>query len=174
MNGTVAASIPASVDADAPESAALRRIPVGAQVSYGFGAVATGVKNAAFSAYLLLFYNQVIGIPAAIVSVAIALTLLVDAVADPVIGRWSDSTRSRWGRRHPFITGAAIPTAFFFTLTWFPPAGMTEARVFCPGCLFPRVSSGWLPQTILQPPGRYVLRRGMRMPCRVRYVPAIA
>jgi GPH family glycoside/pentoside/hexuronide:cation symporter len=97
------------------------RVPLSARLAYGFGSVSTGIKNAAFSTYLLLFYNQVIGVPAAIVSSAIALTLLVDAVADPFIGRWSDTTRSRWGRRHPFIFGSALPTAFFFVLAWFPP-----------------------------------------------------
>lgn len=99
------------------------------RLSYGFGAVANGVKNAAFSTYLLLFYNQVLGVPAAIVSGAIALTLLVDAVADPFIGRWSDLTRSRIGRRHPFILGSALPTAFFFVLAWFPPAGLTDMQM---------------------------------------------
>ena len=44
----------------------------GQRLSYGFGAVANGVKNAAFSTYLLLFYNQVLGVPASIVSTAIA------------------------------------------------------------------------------------------------------
>jgi hypothetical protein len=56
---------------------------------YGFGAIVTGVKSAAFSTYLLLFYNQVIGVPAAVVGTAIALTLVVDAFVDPFIGRWS-------------------------------------------------------------------------------------
>jgi len=97
--------------------------------SYSFGAIANGIKNAAFSTYLLLFYNQVLGVPAAIVSGAIALTLLVDAVADPFIGRWSDLTRSRIGRRHPFILGSAFPTAFFFVLAWFPPSGLTDMQM---------------------------------------------
>ncbi|MXO89892.1 MFS transporter [Pontixanthobacter aquaemixtae] len=101
----------------------------GQRLSYGFGAVANGVKNAAFSTYLLLFYNQVLGVPAAIVSTAIALTLLVDAFADPFIGRWSDMTRSRIGRRHPFILGSALPTAFFFVLAWFPPTGLTDFQM---------------------------------------------
>ena len=101
----------------------------GQRLSYGFGAVANGVKNAAFSTYLLLFYNQVLGVPASIVSTAIALTLLVDAVADPFIGRWSDMTRSRIGRRHPFILGSALPTAVFFILAWFPPAGLTDIQM---------------------------------------------
>ena len=99
------------------------------RISYSFGAVANGVKNAAFSTYLLLFYNQVLGVPASIVSGAIALTLLVDAVADPFIGRWSDLTRSRIGRRHPFILGSALPTALFFVLAWFPPAGLTDMQM---------------------------------------------
>ena len=101
----------------------------GQRLSYGFGAIANGVKNAAFSTYLLLFYNQVLGVPAAIVSGAIALTLLVDAFADPFIGRWSDMTRSRIGRRHPFILGSALPTAFFFVLAWFPPSGLSDMQM---------------------------------------------
>ena len=99
------------------------------RLSYGSGAVANGVKNAAFSTYLLLFYNQVLGVPASIVSGAIALTLLVDAFADPFLGRWSDLTRSRIGRRHPFILGSALPTAAFFILTWFPPGGLTDMQM---------------------------------------------
>ncbi|OBX19474.1 hypothetical protein A9995_06895 [Erythrobacter sp. QSSC1-22B] len=101
----------------------------GQRMSYGFGAVANGIKNAAFSTYLLLFYNQVLGVPASIVSIAVALTLLVDAVADPFLGRWSDLTRSRIGRRHPFILGSALPTAFFFILAWFPPDGLTDFQM---------------------------------------------
>lgn len=99
-----------------------------ARNGYGFGAIVNGVKNAAFSTYLMLFYNQVIGVSAAVVGGAIALTLLVDAFVDPLIGRWSDVTRSRWGRRHPFIYASTIPTAFFFTLAWFPPSGWTDSQ----------------------------------------------
>lgn len=98
----------------------------GTRVSYGFGAMANGIKNSAFSTYLLLYYNQVVGVPASIVSTAIAATLIIDALADPFLGRWSDVTHSRWGRRHPFIYAAALPTAVFFFIVWFPPSGMTD------------------------------------------------
>ena len=104
-------------------------LPLGTRLAYGTGAIANGVKNAAFSTYLLLFYNQVLGVPASIVSGAIALTLLVDAVADPFIGRWSDLTRSRIGRRHPFILVSALPTAFFFILAWFPLSGLSDLEM---------------------------------------------
>lgn len=118
-------------DAVTAPSAAAPPIGRGMRVSYGAGAVANGIKNAAFTTYLLFFYTQIVGVPAGIVASAVALTLLVDAVADPLIGRWSDMTRSRWGRRHPFIYGSAIPTALFFLLAWFPPAGLTDFQMGC-------------------------------------------
>lgn len=99
------------------------------KLGYGTGAVANGVKNVAFAAYLMFFYNQVVGVPAAIVSTAIALTLVIDAFVDPVLGRWTDMTRSRWGRRHPFIYGAAAPTALFFAIVWLPPAGLSDMQI---------------------------------------------
>lgn len=117
------------MNANAASAGTIPPLARGTRLAYGSGAIANGVKNAAFSTYLLLFYNQVMGVPAAIVSTAIALTLLVDAVADPFIGRWSDLTRSRIGRRHPFIIGSALPTAFFFVLAWFPPDGLSDVQM---------------------------------------------
>lgn len=99
------------------------------RASYAVGAVASGVKNVSFSAYLMFFYNQVIGVSAAIVAAALALTLVIDAFADPFIGRWSDVTRTRWGRRHPFIYASAIPTALFFVLVWLPPSGLSPLQI---------------------------------------------
>ena len=63
-------------------------------------------------------------------SLAIVVALLVDAISDPVIGSWSDSLRSRWGRRHPFMYAGAIPFAISFYLLFAPPAGMTELQTF--------------------------------------------
>lgn len=97
------------------------------RLAYGSGSISTAVKNAAFG-YLLLYYNQVIGIDVGIVSLAIGATLLIDALVDPVIGRWSDTFRSRIGRRHPFILGSAIPTGIFFILLWLPPAGLSDVQ----------------------------------------------
>lgn len=117
-----------TLDGAAAMAAAPGKPPItrGTRYSYSAGAIANGIKNAAFTTYLLFFYSQIVGVSAAVVSTAVALTLLVDAFADPLLGRWSDMTRSRWGRRHPFIYGAALPTAVFFLLAWFPPAGMTD------------------------------------------------
>lgn len=113
----------------AAETAAIPPIKLGTRLSYGAGAMANGIKGAAFSSYLMLYFNQVIGVPAAIVGTALACTLLVDAIVDPFLGRWADVTRSRWGRRHPFMYAAAIPTTIFFFLTWFPPDGLSHVQL---------------------------------------------
>jgi glycoside/pentoside/hexuronide:cation symporter, GPH family len=100
-----------------------------ARMSYGAGAIANGIKGTAFNAYLLLFYNQVLGVSATVVAMAIMATLISDAIADPIVGRVSDFTRSKLGRRHPYIYGAIIPTTLFFTLAWFPPSGLGDLQM---------------------------------------------
>lgn len=114
------------MNAEAGIAAAAPPLRRATRVAYGFGSIADGIKSTAFSTYLLLYFNQVLGVSAAVVSTAIALTLVVDAIADPLIGRVSDLTRSRLGRRHPFIFGAAAPAALFFALVWFPPSGLSD------------------------------------------------
>lgn len=97
---------------------------------YGFGSIAYGVKDAAFRTYLLLFYNQVVGIPAAIVSAAIMAALVIDAVIDPIVGQMSDNLRTKLGRRHPFMYGSAIPIALSFLLLFDPPEGLSGVTAF--------------------------------------------
>ncbi len=91
------------------------------KVLYGLGSVAFGIKDNGFNILLLLFYNQVIGLPAHLVSGAIAIVLVVEGLLDPIIGQISDNFRSRWGRRHPFMYAAAIPVAASYLLLWNPP-----------------------------------------------------
>jgi len=97
---------------------------------YGFGSVAYGVKDQGFTTLLMLFYNQVIGLPAQWVGSAILLALVFDSVADPIVGQISDNLRSRWGRRHPFMYAAAVPVAISYWFLWNPPAWSNEALFF--------------------------------------------
>jgi Na+/melibiose symporter-like transporter len=68
-----------------------------------------------------VFYTQIIGVPAAMVGLALTVALVVDAVSDPIVGYWSDNFRSKWGRRHPFMYASAIPVAVCYFLLWTPP-----------------------------------------------------
>lgn len=94
------------------------RLPQGLTLCHGLGAMAFGVKDASFSAFLLLFYNQVLGMDAQTVSLALALALFLDALLDPVIGYLGDRTRTRWGRRLPWLYASAIPLGLAWTLLW--------------------------------------------------------
>ena len=64
-----------------------------------------------FNALGLLFYQQILGLPAGLAGTALALAIFADAITDPLIGAISDRFRSRLGRRHPFLFTAPIPLA---------------------------------------------------------------
>lgn len=106
--------------------------PIGllTKIAYGFGAVAYGVKDNGFNYFLLIFYSQVIGVNPGLVSTAILVALVADAISDPIVGYWSDNARSRWGRRHPFMYAAAIPVSLSFYYLWNPPQGWSERALF--------------------------------------------
>ncbi len=109
-------------------TAPARRLSNGTMASYGFGAVAYGVKDAGFGTFLLLFYNQVVGLPSATVGLVIMMALLIDAFVDPAVGFFSDRTRTRWGRRHPWMYASALPIMIGWLLLWNPPAIMSEPQ----------------------------------------------
>ena len=88
---------------------------------YGFGSVAFGIKDNGFQTILLLFYNQVIGLPGPLVGGAILIALVFDAFLDPIVGQFSDNLRTRWGRRHPLMYLSALPVAISYLLLWNPP-----------------------------------------------------
>lgn len=106
------------------------RLGLATKLAYGLGSVAFGVKDAGFQTFLLLFYNQLVGLPSQWVSGAIALALIADACVDPVVGHLSDHWRSRLGRRHPFMYAAALPVAVSYLLLWNPPHA-SHAALFC-------------------------------------------
>ena len=112
------------VDSSAPP------IKLSTKLFYGSGSVGYGVKDIAFRSFLLLYYNQIVGVRADLVSAAIFVALLFDAISDPVVGQWSDSLRTRLGRRHPFMFASAVPAAGSLLLLFMPPAGMNETQTF--------------------------------------------
>ena len=91
------------------------------KVNYSLGSTAEAIAFTATSSFLLLFYNQVRGLPAGHVGTALAAGLIVNALFDPLVGSWSDRTRSRLGRRHPFMFAAIIPAALLFWAVFNPP-----------------------------------------------------
>jgi len=104
-------------------------LTLSSNILYGVGSIAFGVHVAILSSALMLYYNQVVGLPAAWVGAAIMITLIFDAICDPLIGEWSDHTRSRWGRRHPFMYASAVPAAIAFYFLFDPPTGWSQTQL---------------------------------------------
>ena len=94
------------------------KVPTRLAFLHGLGSIAYGVKDNGFSTFLLLFYNQVLGMDAKLVSFALMLALILDAFADPVIGHLSDRTYTRWGRRLPWLYLAPLPLAGAWYFMW--------------------------------------------------------
>jgi glycoside/pentoside/hexuronide:cation symporter, GPH family len=69
----------------------------------------------------MLYYTLVLGLNPVWAGIALSITLVWDAVTDPVMGHLTDHTRSRYGRRHGYILlgGLALATCFF-GLWWVP------------------------------------------------------
>ena len=97
---------------------------------YGTGSIGYGIKDVAFRSFLLLYYNQVVGVRAELVSFAILVALVADAISDPLVGQWSDTIRTRLGRRHPLMIASALPASASLLLLFFPPGGMSDTQTF--------------------------------------------
>ncbi len=96
------------------------RLPARLTMANGLGSVAYGIKDNGFSTFLLLFYNQVLGMDARLVSLALLIALVFDGLIDPLVGHLSDRTDTRWGRRLPYLYIAAIPLGLLWVQLWSP------------------------------------------------------
>jgi Na+/melibiose symporter-like transporter len=100
------------------------RLTFKTKIAFGAGAAAETIALYAVSSYALLFYNQVLGVKAAWIGLAISISLVFDALTEPVVGSWSDRTHSKLGRRHPWMYAAPFPIALCLFAIFSPPAGL--------------------------------------------------
>ena len=120
-----AAQLPAASPLPKPSvEVAEQTLPRKTVVAYGIGQIAEGIKNHAFTAYLLFYYTSVLGLSGALAGAALMIALVFDAVTDPLVAVLSDRTHSRWGRRHPYLFASALPLGSFFYFAFAPPADL--------------------------------------------------
>ena len=97
------------------------------KIFQGFGGLSNSHKDFAFNNFLLLYYSQILGVPASTTSIVLALCLLADAITDPMVGAYLRQLQipARPGR-HPFMYAASVPLGLFMYLLFTPPAGASE------------------------------------------------
>lgn len=75
-------------------------------------------------------YNMTLGVSPVLISTAVFIQRIWDAMLDPLCGQFSDNFRSRWGRRRPLMLASAPVLALFFALLWWFPRGASEHHLF--------------------------------------------
>jgi len=105
------------------------RIPFAKKLIYGLGAFVNNILAAAIGGMIIVL-NLGLGMNPALVGLLGALPRLTDAITDPLMGYISDNTRSRWGRRRPYMFVGAIAVGLIFALLWQLPAEKSETFYF--------------------------------------------
>jgi Na+/melibiose symporter-like transporter len=114
-------------DAAAPTDAPARKEAISFATALAFSAQSlfSAAMVLVIAVYMTKFYVDVVLVPAGIFAVIIAGGRAFDAVLDPVMGYLTDHTRSRWGRRKPWIFVGVFGNALTYYLMFSPPASLT-------------------------------------------------
>ena len=91
------------------------------KIGYGFGDMASSMFWKLFGAYLMIFYTDVFGLPAAVVGTMFLITRIWDSAFDPIVGVVADRTHSRWGKFRPYLLWLAVPFGIIGILTFVTP-----------------------------------------------------
>ena len=91
------------------------------KIGYGFGDMASSMFWKLFGMYLMIFYTDVYGIPAAAVGTMFLITRVWDSFFDPVVGVIADRTETKWGKFRPYLLIMSIPFGVIGVLTFTTP-----------------------------------------------------
>jgi GPH family glycoside/pentoside/hexuronide:cation symporter len=97
---------------------------------YGSGMLVQDTMAFGLGTLLLFYLTVVCGMSGSAAGFVLGLALVVDSFVDPLVGSLSDNSRSRHGRRHPFMILSALPTVIAFALLFSVPAGLTGGALF--------------------------------------------
>ena len=106
-----------------------KKLSLGRTLLYSSASAGLNIMGISVGTWLLYFYapppdsGRTAYLPIALVGILMTISSLWDAVIDPFIGHWSDTLRSKWGRRRPFLIFAAPVTAIALIFIWTPPQG---------------------------------------------------
>ncbi len=101
----------------------------GKKLMYGVGDIGFSLTSTILGVYFLFFMIEVVGLRPGIAAIPILIGKIWDFINDPIFGHISDRTRTRWGRRRPYLLFGALPLAFTFTMLWYKPGYESTAAL---------------------------------------------
>jgi len=106
------------------------RVSLREKAGYSAGGMSYTLMGNSIGSMANVVLNIGLGMNPFLVGLLLAIPRFIDALLDPLIGAWSDNTRSRWGRRKPFMVVGAIGACIFFVVLWWFPTVWSEMGQF--------------------------------------------
>ena len=100
------------------------------KLAFSSGVIAAQSSTAILNQMLVPIYQITLGLNPLLIGLVQTIMRLWDAISDPLVASWSDNTRSRWGRRRPFIFAGGIVLGLVFPLVWMPSPDWGEWGLF--------------------------------------------
>ena len=130
-----------SISKDMDDSSTRKRVSFGQKLGYGLGDIGSNIFIVTTGMYLLYFMVNILGIDPAIAGAALFFPKLWDVISDPIMGTISDATKSKYGRRRPYLIYGSVPFGITFLILFIAPNYGSEmastihvALLFALGC----------------------------------------
>jgi GPH family glycoside/pentoside/hexuronide:cation symporter len=123
--GADASPTEADQTASVPLASEWKSPSLGVKLTYAIPSFATAAMAAPLIVELKIFYTDTVLVPAGLLAVAMAIARAFDAITDPLMGWITDQTRTRWGRRRPWIPLGVPLCALCYWIMFLPPQGLS-------------------------------------------------
>jgi GPH family glycoside/pentoside/hexuronide:cation symporter len=110
-----------------PEVLVDERLPLSTKLTFGLPSIAGAAIAIPIAVHMPKFYADEVLVPLGWIAIGIAIARALDAITDPMMGWLSDRTKTRWGRRKPWIALGVPLCALALVALWTPPEGIERA-----------------------------------------------
>jgi GPH family glycoside/pentoside/hexuronide:cation symporter len=98
-------------------------------IAYSVGSLGTTLSMQCFNTFVPIFYIDRLKLSPALFGLAMTIYAIWNAINDPLAGQISDRTRTRWGRRIPYVAFLTVPMVLSFILVWTPPFSVARGQM---------------------------------------------